>query len=674
MEETVVNSSDANKINQPAVGEWKNDENISYNDNYEQNIVETLNDTTLNDNSVPENVVIDTQENNCGFSNENTQDNWVTETDQKNHYGNKNNSGYRKGTGGYNKSNNGNNSYEKSYGNDSTSNNGHVRGRGRGRGRGFLKRYDEENESFRDEYGSGINNHGGNTAPGHRGRGRGFNRGRGGRRDQSGSGGWYGNCEDGHKKNENDKPKAPYIPPDIENEESISGIEAGLNFDKYNTIEVKVSGTNPPKSITSFHSSGLRTILLDNLSYCNFSTPTPIQNYAIPIIIDGRDLMASAQTGSGKTAAYVLPILHNLLKQPTQLIYDEHHCEPHVVIIAPTRELVSQISECVWKFSKGTDIRNGLLYGGTSVYHQKSKILQRGVHILTATPGRLIDFVEKGIVTFSSVKIFILDEADRMLDMGFKPDIEQVLTNSTMPSIESRQTVMFSATFPSEIQLMATTYLKSDYIFVAVGEIGGACKDVVQTVIEVTKFKKKNALLDVIKDMENCQGTIVFVERKKVADYTAAYLSEVDFPTTSIHGAREQPEREQALRDFKTNRMKILVATAVAARGLDIKGVNYVVNFDLPKTVEEYVHRIGRTGRLGNAGKAISFFDPESDGPLASELIRILKQADQEVPSFLKDASERIRARPAIDDFNDIRTNVDVTSNLVATEEEEEEW
>lgn len=311
MEETVVNSSDANKINQPAVGEWKNDENISYNDNYEQNIVETLNDTTLNDNSVPENAVIETQEENCGFSNnDNTQNTWGTEIESKYHYGNKSNSGYRKGTGGYNKSNNDNNSYENSYGYDSTSNNfsnnGHVRGRGRGRGRGIIKRYDEENESFRDEYGSdsGGYNRGVNTASGRRGRG--FNRGRGGRRDQSASGGWYENSEDGHKKNENDRPtvsKAPYIPPDIENEESIAGIEAGLNFDKYKTIEVKVSGINPPKSITSFHSSGLRTILLDNLSYCNFSTPTPVQNYAIPIIIEGRDLMASAQTGSGKTVS-----------------------------------------------------------------------------------------------------------------------------------------------------------------------------------------------------------------------------------------------------------------------------------------------------------------------------------------------------------------------------------
>lgn len=304
MEKNNVNPSNANEINQAAVGEWKNNENnISYNDNYDQNVVETLDNTTLNDNSVFENANIKTQENNSDSSfNENNT--WVNQTEQKSHFGNTNNPGYRKGQGRFNKSNNGNNSYEKSWSNNSTSNN-NGRGRGRGRGRGIIKKFDEENESFRGEYSSGFNNQGDNTAPSHRGRGRGHNRGRGGRRDQS-SGGWHGNSEDGHKKHENDKPtipKAAYIPPDIENEESISGIEAGLNFDKYKTIEVKVSGTNPPQSITSFNSSGLSTILLDNLSNCNFSTPTPVQNYAIPIIIDGRDLMASAQTGSGKTVS-----------------------------------------------------------------------------------------------------------------------------------------------------------------------------------------------------------------------------------------------------------------------------------------------------------------------------------------------------------------------------------
>lgn len=305
MEENIVSPSNANnEINQAAVGEWKNNENnISYNDNYDQNVVETLNNTTLNDNSVFENANIKTQENNCDSSfNENNT--WVNQTEPKSHFGNTNNPGYRKGQGRFNKSNNDNNSYEKSWSNNSTSNN-NGRGRGRGRGRGSIKRFDEENEQFRGEYDSGINNQGENTAPSHRGRGRGHNRGRGGRRDQS-LGGWHGNSEDGHKKHENDKPtipKAAYIPPDIENEESISGIEAGLNFDKYKTIEVKVSGTNPPQSITSFNSSGLSTILLDNLSKCNFSIPTPVQNYAIPIIIDGRDLMASAQTGSGKTVS-----------------------------------------------------------------------------------------------------------------------------------------------------------------------------------------------------------------------------------------------------------------------------------------------------------------------------------------------------------------------------------
>jgi len=167
--------------------------------------------------------------------------------------------------------------------------------------------------------------------------------------------------------------------------------------------------------------------------------------------------------------------------------------------------------------------------------------------------------------------------------------------------------------------------------------------------------------------MEDCQGTIVFVEQKRVADYIAAYLCDVDIPTTSIHGDRQQPERELALRDFKTNKMKVLVATAVAARGLDIKGVNNVVNMDLPKTIDEYVHQIGRTGRLGNAGKAISFFNAEVDGPLASELIRILAQAEQEVPPWLNDVANRVKTVPAIDSFDDIRMNVNET-------EQEESW
>ncbi|XP_050533346.1 ATP-dependent RNA helicase vasa-like isoform X2 [Daktulosphaira vitifoliae] len=473
-----------------------------------------------------------------------------------------------------------------------------------------------------------------------------------------------------HKKNLVNK--AEYIPPDIENDVSNGGIEAGLNFDKYNTIEVNVSGNDVPKRMGYFENSSLNSLILMNLNNYNFKTPTPIQNYSIPIILSGRDIIASAQTGSGKTAAFVLPILQNLLNNnKTELIFDQEHCEPQVIILAPTRELTIQICESVWKFSKGTSLKNGLLYGGTSINHQKFKLLQNGVHVLIATPGRLNDFVKRGIVIFSSLQIFVLDEADRMLDMGFKTDIDQILNHTTMPAVINRQTLMFSATLSSDVQQMAKSYLNSDYIFVVVGEIGGACKDVVQTILKIDKFEKKKKMCDFLKEMDDCRGTIVFVEQKRTADFIAAYLSESDFPTTSIHGDREQPEREQALRDFKTNKMKILVATAVAARGLDIKGVNYVVNFDMPKTIDEYVHRIGRTGRLGNAGKAISFYDPESDRTIASELIRILERADQEVPSWLKDEVEILGQKSLPNEFNDIRQDVEKISEFIKTEEEE---
>lgn len=311
MEENVDDMPKVNETNQSAIDEWKGDQNdasnnkLSNNDNNELNIEKQMNETSINDSIPTENVITEKQEDKINLDGgENVQNSWGNQHESKNYRGNKDNSGYRKGRGGFNKSKHGNNSLENSSGFDLTSTNSQNNGRNvRGRGRGFLKKFNEENESFGSGYNSNYNNRGGNTTPGHRGRGRGYHRGRGGRS----SDGWYGNNnEDGHKKKENDKsngPKPEYIPPDIENQESIAGIEAGLNFNKYETIEVKVSGTDPPKLMMSFHTSGLHNILLENLTSCNFSTPTPIQNYAIPLVITGKDLMASAQTGSGKTVS-----------------------------------------------------------------------------------------------------------------------------------------------------------------------------------------------------------------------------------------------------------------------------------------------------------------------------------------------------------------------------------
>ncbi|KOC63038.1 ATP-dependent RNA helicase vasa, isoform A [Habropoda laboriosa] len=224
-----------------------------------------------------------------------------------------------------------------------------------------------------------------------------------------------------------------------------------------------------------------------------------------------------------------------------------------------------------------------------------------------------------------------------MLDMGFLPSIEKIVDHESMVPLGERQTLMFSATFPDEVQHLAKRFL-NDYLFLAVGIVGGACSDVEQNFYEVARNKKKDLLREVLErenDAGRLSGTLVFVEMKKKADFIAVFLSENNYPTTSIHGDRLQRQREEALADFKTGRMSILVATAVAARGLDIKNVSHVINYDLPKGIDEYVHRIGRTGRVGNRGKATSFFDPDDDGHLRTDLIRILKQASQPVPDWL---------------------------------------
>lgn len=263
---------------------------------------------------------------------------------------------------------------------------------------------------------------------------------------------------------------------------------------------------------------------------------------------------------------------------------------------------------------------------------------QKGCHILVATPGRLMDFVDRAYITFDEVRHVVLDEADRMLDQGFQPAIEKMMNHETMVPLEQRRTLMFSATFPVEVQTLAGKYLNPDYIFVTVGIVGGACSDVQQVVHEVGKFAKRDKLLEIL-NAEDPKGTIVFVETKRQADFLASFLSESEHPTTSIHGDRVQRQREEALEDFKRGRMKVLIATSVAARGLDIRNVHHVVNYDMPKDIDEYVHRIGRTGRLGNRGKATSFYDPEQDSGIVESLKKILSETEHSVPDFLGNPS-----------------------------------
>ncbi|NXJ05828.1 DDX4 helicase, partial [Odontophorus gujanensis] len=436
-------------------------------------------------------------------------------------------------------------------------------------------------------------------------------------------------------------PRVTYVPPPPpEDEESIFVCyQSGINFDKYDECAVEVSGIDPPAPLVSFEEANFSQTLRKNISKAGYSKLTPVQKYSIPVIQAGRDLMSCAQTGSGKTAAFLLPIVDQMMKDGVTASAFRKQQEPQCIIVAPTRELINQIFLVARKFVYGTCIRPVVIYGGTQTGHSIRQIMQ-GCNILCATPGRLLDIIEKEKIGLVDLKYLVLDEADRMLDMGFGLEMKKLISYPDMPSKDRRQTLMFSATFPEEVQRLAGEFLKTTYIFLVIGNICGACSDVQQNILQVPRLSKRDKLLEILQ----CTGgerTIVFVDTKKKADFLAAFLCQMNLPSTSIHGNREQREREIALHDFRSGKCEILVATSVAARGLDIENVQQVINFDLPDTIEDYVHRIGRTGRCGNTGKAISFFDCHSDGHLAQSLLKVLSEAQQEVPVWLEEVASQ---------------------------------
>lgn len=433
---------------------------------------------------------------------------------------------------------------------------------------------------------------------------------------------------------EDGKTREIYVPKDISEDSLFSeGISSGINFSRYQNIPCQVTGRDVVEPIVGFEQSGLRPLLLENIKRSGYTTPTPVQRYAVPIVMAGRDMMACAQTGSGKTAAFLLPILHELLRVNAEPASFDACQKPRAVIVSPTRELAMQIHNEARKFGHNSALRCVVVYGGTSTQHQ-SNVLQRGCDVLVATPGRLLDFVDRGKVQFERLRFLVLDEADRMLDMGFQGDVERITHHPSMPDKLQRHTLLFSATFPEAIQRLAGEFL-NNYLFVSVGVVGAASQDVVQTFCEVSYAEKRERLESVLADIGG-KKTLVFVELKRVADFIASHLCQRGFATTSIHGDRLQREREEALADFKHGSTPTLIATSVASRGLDIKGVANVVNYDLPKNIDDYVHRIGRTGRVGNVGNAISFYDSGKDAALAPDLVKILAGAQQEVPDFLQ--------------------------------------
>ncbi|KZP30486.1 DEAD-domain-containing protein [Athelia psychrophila] len=422
--------------------------------------------------------------------------------------------------------------------------------------------------------------------------------------------------------------------------------QTGINFDKYDDIPVEATGAGVPEPVLEFTHPPLDPVLLENIGYAHYTQPTPVQKYSIPIVANNRDLMACAQTGSGKTGGFLFPILSASFTdgprappaEPAHMSYSRtRKAYPTALILAPTRELVSQIHEEARKFAYRSWVRPAVVYGGADINSQL-RLIERGCDLLSATPGRLVDLIERGRISLANIRYLVLDEADRMLDMGFEPQIRRIVQGEDMPGVQDRQTLMFSATFPRDIQMLAKDFLK-DYVFLSVGRVGSTSENITQKIEYVEDADKRSVLLDILASQPPEGLTLVFVETKRMADMLSDFLMHNRIAATSIHGDRTQREREMALQTFRTGRTPILVATAVAARGLDIPNVTHVVNYDLPSDIDDYVHRIGRTGRAGNTGVSTAFFN-RGNRNIVRDLVELLREANQELPPWLETVAQ----------------------------------
>ncbi|MDP9544806.1 UNVERIFIED_ORG: superfamily II DNA/RNA helicase [Burkholderia cepacia] len=367
----------------------------------------------------------------------------------------------------------------------------------------------------------------------------------------------------------------------------------------------------------TFDQFGLAADILKAIAEQGYTTPTPIQAQAIPVVLAGRDVMGAAQTGTGKTASFSLPIIQRLLPQANTSASPARH-PVRALILTPTRELADQVAANVHAYAKHTPLRSAVVFGGVDMNPQSAE-LRRGVEILIATPGRLLDHVQQKTANLGQVQILVLDEADRMLDMGFLPDLQRIL--NLLP--KERQTLLFSATFSGEIKKLASTYLRNPQT-IEVARSNSTNANVTQIVYDVAEGDKQAAVVQLLRD-RGLKQVIVFCNSKIGASRLARNLERDGVVASAIHGDKTQIERMQALDAFKRGEIEALVATDVAARGLDIAELPAVINFDLPFSAEDYVHRIGRTGRAGATGDALSLCSPNERKQLA-DIEKLIKR------------------------------------------------
>ncbi|XP_066246779.1 uncharacterized protein [Euwallacea similis] len=396
--------------------------------------------------------------------------------------------------------------------------------------------------------------------------------------------------------------------------------------------EITLKGKNIPDPVFTFEEAGFPEYVTEELDKVGFKAPTPIQAQGWPIALSGKDMVGIASTGSGKTLSYILPgIVH--INNQAKLVRGDG---PIALILAPTRELAQQIQQVATDFGKSSRIRNTCVFGGAPKGPQALDLMD-GVEIVIATPGRLIDFLESNRTNLRRCTYLVLDEADRMLDMGFEPQIRKIIEQIR----PDRQTLMWSATWPKEVQQLASEFLK-EYVQINVGSLQLAANHNILQIIDVCmEYEKENKLSTLLREImsEKENKTIIFMETKRKVDDITRKMKRDGWPAVCIHGDKTQQERDWVLQDFRTGKAPILCATDVAARGLDVEDVKFVINYDYPCNSEDYVHRIGRTGRSQRTGTAYTFFTPQNSNK-AADLVSVLKEAKQVINPKLQEMSE----------------------------------
>jgi len=388
-----------------------------------------------------------------------------------------------------------------------------------------------------------------------------------------------------------------------------------------------VSGSNVPKPVDGFDKAPFPDYIMEEIKNAGFVKPSSIQIQGWPVALSGRDMVGIAETGSGKTLAFLLPGVVHINAQP----HLERGDGPIMLVMAPTRELAVQIQEECNRFGRSSGIKNTCCYGGVSRGGQQ-RDLSNGVEICIATPGRLIDFLQTGATNLKRVTYLVLDEADRMLDMGFEPQMRKIISQIR----PDRQTLMWSATWPKEVQRLARDFCREEPVHINVGSAKlKANHNIEQHVEVVAPHEKRHKVVKLMERLMDGHKILIFTETKAGCDDLTRQLRQDGFPALCIHGDKRQEERDWVLHEFKTGKSPIMIATDVASRGLDVKDIRYVINYDFPAQIEDYIHRIGRTGRAGARGAAYTFFTHDKS-KVAADLVQVMDEANQKVPDELR--------------------------------------